>query len=133
MVVGTLATDLRDRRCPSTRGSEYGKRERRAGLQTVPLTAGLPQRAQTFVEDAMSKARSGFTPGVATGSTPSQGGSHSAAADPSKRVITQATHPGAQAPIGKAPVASKDGVILTPRPETHQGWFRNEGVDEVEV
>ncbi len=65
----------------------------------------------------MGKAKSGFTPGVATGSTPSQGtGSHSPAADPAKRVITQDTHPGAQALIPMAPTNSKDGVILTPHP-----------------
>jgi hypothetical protein len=80
----------------------------------------------------MGKARSGFQEGVAVGSTPSQGGSHSPAADPSRRVITQATHPGAQVPIGKAPTNSKDGVILTPRRETHQGWLRNEDVNAVE-
>jgi hypothetical protein len=55
----------------------------------------------------MGKAQSGFTPGVATGSTPSQGtGSHSPAVDPAKRVITQDTHPGVQVPIGKAPTNS---------------------------
>jgi hypothetical protein len=81
----------------------------------------------------MGKTKSGFTPGVATGSTPSQGGLHSPAADPSRRVITQDTHPGAQVSIGKAPVASRDGVILTPRRETHQGWYGNEDVREVEV
>jgi hypothetical protein len=81
----------------------------------------------------MGKAKSGFTPGVAAGSTPSQGGSHSPAADPSRRVITEDTHPGAQALIPKAPTASKDGVVLTPHPETHQGWFRNEDVKQVEV
>lgn len=75
----------------------------------------------------MGKARSGFQEGVAVGSTPSQGGSHSPAADPSRRVITQATHPGAQVPIGKAPTNSKDGVILTPRRETHQGLVPQRG------
>jgi hypothetical protein len=78
------------------------------------------------------KASSGFTPGVAAGSTPSQGGSHSPAADPAKRVITQDTHAGAQVPIPKAPTNSQDGVILTPRRETHQGWYANEAVREVE-
>jgi hypothetical protein len=82
----------------------------------------------------MGKAQSGFTPGVATGSTPSRGtGSHSPAADPAKRVITQATHPGVQVPIPKAPTNSRDGVILTPRRETRQGWYRNEDVKQVEV
>jgi hypothetical protein len=78
------------------------------------------------------KASSGFVAGVAVGSTPSQSGSHSPAADPSRRIITQDTHPGAQAMIPKAPTNSKDGVVLTPRRETHQGWFPNESVREVE-
>jgi hypothetical protein len=107
------------------------------GFKHLPdrhLLRSVPACSPTFVEDIMGKAQSGFTPGVAQGSTPSQGtGSHSPAADPAKRVITQDTHPGAQALIPKAPTSSKDGVILTPRRETHQGWYANEDVREVEV
>jgi hypothetical protein len=79
----------------------------------------------------MGKARSGFTPGVAKGSTPSQTGSHSPAAT-GARVITGADRPAVINTVPKSATDSTDGVVRTPHRETHQGWHRNENVSEVE-
>ena len=107
----------------------------------------------------MAKNKSGFTPGLAKGQTPTQGqayapsrtqttepmtppgkpantarptGANFGASKPPSRVITGADRPAIINTVPRMATNSKDGVVTTPHPEDSQGWYRNRDVREVE-